>query len=90
MLVLQAGTMHRKQNFPLKTSPVYVTKSAVNCIIEKYVGEITYTGEIFNRKLHLLCSETFLVYFISFTQNITKWGRIQSEIFDSTLRISYC
>ena len=40
------------KTFPLRIYSVNVTKSTVSC------GLVTFTEEIFNRKLHFLCSDT--------------------------------
>ena len=43
--------LHKNLSFPLRISSVNMTKSAVFCDL------VTFTEEILNGKLHLLCNE---------------------------------
>ena len=48
-------TLHKKWSFPLRISPVNMTKSAVSCSL------VTFTIEILNGKLQVLCSITQII-----------------------------
>ena len=47
--------LHKKWSFPLRISPVNMTKSTGNC------GLVTFTEEILDRKLHFLCSVFWVI-----------------------------
>ena len=57
--------LHKKWTFPLRISLVNVTKSAVSCDL------VTFTGEILNGKLLILCSD-LRIYLVEITMLWTK------------------
>ena len=53
----QQTPLHKKWSFQLRISSVNVTKSVVSCRFGYKIADlVTFTEEIFNGKLHFLCS----------------------------------
>ena len=73
----------RKWNFPLRVSLVNVTKSAGNC------GLITFTGEILNGKFHFLCSATCSFQKEQNLRSLPKLSGYLKEILETILYMIY-